>query len=326
MTSNTIGIKIANGEFYSIVGENLHEKKRLILTTVHDRQESAQIDLYRSSTRTMADAFYIGSLVLEGIEPLPKGQPSLELIISSSGTGEINASVVELGSSGRGEEQSLSVSLKTLDYEQPDQDQPDFDSDSNEPYATQLYERAVDKYLDDEKRRFPWLLVICGILVLAAIGLLLWFFVLRGDRPSISFNLFGRRNQTQQVVQAPAPAAPAAQPAAPAAPAPATPAPAAPPPAAPPPVIQAPPAPAAPATATPVRRQRPAPPVASYNVPAVIPREGVAYRVRWGDTLWDIAEAFCRNPWLYPRIAQFNNIRNPDLIISGTTIRVPPRN
>jgi nucleoid-associated protein YgaU len=67
-------------------------------------------------------------------------------------------------------------------------------------------------------------------------------------------------------------------------------------------------------------------PVWSYNVPAVIPREGVNYTIRSGDTLWDISEAFYRDPWLYPRIAQHNNIRNPNLIISGRTIRIPPRN
>jgi nucleoid-associated protein YgaU len=66
--------------------------------------------------------------------------------------------------------------------------------------------------------------------------------------------------------------------------------------------------------------------VLSYKVPATIPRDGVPYKIRWGDTLWDISAAFYRNPWLYPRIARFNNIRNPNLIISGTTIRIPPKN
>jgi nucleoid-associated protein YgaU len=74
-----------------------------------------------------------------------------------------------------------------------------------------------------------------------------------------------------------------------------------------------------------VPRSRPAPPVASYKVPTTIPPSGAPYRIRWGDTLWDISEAFYRNPWLYLRIARFNNIRNPDLIVSGTIIRIPPR-
>ena len=49
----------------------------------------------------------------------------------------------------------------------------------------------------------------------------------------------------------------------------------------------------------------------------------VAYRIKWGDTLWDIADAYYKNPWRYPRIARYNNIKNPDYIISGTTIRIP---
>ena len=79
---STIGIKIANGEFYSIVDENLRAKKRMILTTAHDKQRSVQIDLYKSYTRTMADALYMGSLVVENIRPRPKGEPSIELVIS----------------------------------------------------------------------------------------------------------------------------------------------------------------------------------------------------------------------------------------------------
>jgi nucleoid-associated protein YgaU len=88
------------------------------------------------------------------------------------------------------------------------------------------------------------------------------------------------------------------------------------------------PAPVVPPAAASVssKRTRPAAPVKSYKVPRTIPKEGFKYRIGWGDTLWDISEAFYRNPWLYPRIARFNKIRNPDLIISGTFIRIPPKN
>ncbi|MDR0404023.1 MAG: LysM peptidoglycan-binding domain-containing protein [Treponema sp.] len=47
--------------------------------------------------------------------------------------------------------------------------------------------------------------------------------------------------------------------------------------------------------------------------------------MRWGDTLWDISEAFYRNPWLYPSIVRYNRIRNPNLIVSGTEITIPAR-
>ena len=52
----------------------------------------------------------------------------------------------------------------------------------------------------------------------------------------------------------------------------------------------------------------------------------VIYRIKWGDTLWDLAESYYQNPWLYPKIAKANNIKNPDVIISGTDIEIPPLN
>ncbi len=52
------------------------------------------------------------------------------------------------------------------------------------------------------------------------------------------------------------------------------------------------------------------------------PKE-IVYKIKWGDTLWDLAATYYKNPWLYPKIAHYNNIKNPDYIIAGTTIRIP---
>lgn len=49
----------------------------------------------------------------------------------------------------------------------------------------------------------------------------------------------------------------------------------------------------------------------------------VKYHIRWGDTLWDLSESYYKTPWKYPKIARYNNIKNPDLIISGTDILIP---
>lgn len=49
----------------------------------------------------------------------------------------------------------------------------------------------------------------------------------------------------------------------------------------------------------------------------------ITYKIKWGDTLWDIANAYYKNPWRYRMIARYNNIKNPDYIISGTTIQLP---
>jgi hypothetical protein len=313
---STIGIKIANGEFYSIVEENSAVKKRLVLTTVHDKQRSVQIDLYKSFTKTMADALYIGSLVVENIKPRPKGEPSIEMVITSNKEGNITADAIDLDSSANGEHQFLNVSLKSMDEDSRDIDIPDFELEQNEAPPSGLYEKARAVKEEKEHRGFPWLIVILvGLLLIAAL-----LFFLRGYLPGASktgsTSSSGTTTQQTAVPSQPAPEpaqtaqpTPAAEPAKPAAP---------------PPVIEAPAKAPAPAAAS--SRTRPVPPVASYKVPTTIPKNGAPYKIRWGDTLWDIAEAFYRNPWLYPRIARFNNIRNPDLIISGTTIRIPPRN
>ena len=324
MASN-IGIKIANGEFYPIMEENSLIRKRLILTTVHDNQPSVQIDLYRSAANAMGDAQYIGSLVVEKIKPRPKGEPSIEMVISSNSSGEIIAEAIDLDTGAGGEHYVLTVSLRSLDETSRDMYIPDFELESNEEPPSSLYNKA--KKVRQEKGSSKAWIAIPIILIL--LGLLAAWLFLLGGMGVVKEKL--NRMAVEQMRRDPAPkqtepakqAEPATQ---------SEPARQAEPPkqtepvrqvVEPPPVIQAPASP-------PAQRQQPAsgtrPPVASYNVPATIPREGVDYRIRWGDTLWDIADAFYRNPWLYPRIARHNNIRNPNLIISGRTIRIPPRN
>ena len=51
--------------------------------------------------------------------------------------------------------------------------------------------------------------------------------------------------------------------------------------------------------------------------------EDIRYKIKWGDTLWDISEAYYKNPWKYKTIARYNGIKNPDKIISGTWILIP---
>ena len=68
------------------------------------------------------------------------------------------------------------------------------------------------------------------------------------------------------------------------------------------------------------------------ETPSVIPTipeetdnkiEFVQYKIKWGDTLWDLAETYYNNPWLYKKIASANSIPDPDKIIAGTTIVIP---
>jgi hypothetical protein len=344
--ASSIGIKIANGEFYPIMEENSSVKKRLILTTVKDNQPSVQIDLYRSADRTMADAQYIGSLVVEKIKPRPKGEPSIEMVISSNVNGDIAADAVDLDTSSGGEHCSLSVSIRALDETSRGMTYPDFELETNEEPPSGLYSQA-SKMRNRRSGKFSkWIIIILIILLL--LGLCAWWLFFMGGKDIVCSGLNklqarasaltskSEAPQEPEPVKQPEPvkAEPAPEPVKPPEPAPVKqpePEPVKPPepvkvePApAPPPVITAPAEPPAPKPQ--VTRKRPPPPVASFKVPATIPKEGFVYRIRYGDTLWDISEAFYRNPRLYPRIAKFNNIRNPNQIISGRRIRIPPKN
>jgi hypothetical protein len=329
--ASKIGIKIANGEFYPLLEENSLIKKRMILTTAHNNQPSVQIDLYRSAENVMSDAQYIGSLVVDNIKPKPKEEPSIELVISSDENGEIIADAVDLDTGSGGEHHVLNVSLKSLDETSRDMKLPHFELDTNEETSASLYQNASKIRQKKSRRSLTWLFVLIGLLLI--LGLLAaWLFFL-GGLDTVYPRIRGAMQNIHQEqplaaagqntlaapvsVREPEPASePVSQPVAEPEPVQQIEEPV--------PVIQAPAEPPAPRVQTSSRR--PPPPVASFNVPEVIPREGVVYRIRWGDTLWDISEAFYRDPWLYTRIARHNDIRNPNYIISGRNIRIPPRN
>src|SRR6185503_8533153 len=55
--------------------------------------------------------------------------------------------------------------------------------------------------------------------------------------------------------------------------------------------------------------------------PVLNPRHPDTYVVQTGDTLWDIASMFLRDPWLWPEIWQINpQVENPHLIFPGDTL------
>jgi nucleoid-associated protein YgaU len=76
----------------------------------------------------------------------------------------------------------------------------------------------------------------------------------------------------------------------------------------------------APAAQPEAARPPTSPPVAEQTIAG---SDGVWYRIKWGDTLWDLAATYYRNPWLYPRLAKANKIPNPDLIIAGRRLFIP---
>ncbi len=306
-----IGIRLADGKFYPILEEGAAAKKRLIVTTVKDDQPSVQIDVYRSSDGEVADT-YVGSLIIENIPPRSSGEPDIRLDVGLDDEGNLNAFARE---EITGEHQALAVSLKSLDeeekYDIPDFDfqedsELDLDTDSLPELSTvetttttkvrtvssqeipDFGEPAAERK-ESRKKLSPLLIGLLAALGVAIILIAAYFIytytVDRQPEPPVV-----------ATVQAPTPTpSPAPEPAKVETPAPA-----------PEPAKVETPAPA-PATAAPAKKA------------------GTWYKIRWGDTLWDLSIAYYRTPWLYPTIAKANKIKNPDLIISATWIYIPPR-
>lgn len=318
MNGSTIGIKIADGSFYPVLEDGFVGRKKLTLTTVKENQSKVQIDLYQGQGESLADSQYIGSLVIENIPPAARGEPGIDLLVGVSEEGDLEA---EASDQSTGEKQVLSLSLKTLSeeetYEIPEfemdrdevEEQPEesFEERSGDAEPAHAGESDSDDLEDrrlgtaDRRTEHPshgsWAVaavIILGLALIAAIGVILFLSLSKPAVPPLTAG------------KAEIPAAVADK----------TPAP-------PPPAVAAKPAPVEPPAAQPAAEQArtvqpPTPTVVKPSAPA-----GLQYRIKRGDTLWDISSTFYRDPWMYVKLAKANSIPNPDLILAGTKILIP---
>jgi hypothetical protein len=294
---STIGIKVADGSYYPVLEHGFTGTKKLTLTTAKNNQGKVQIDLYRGNGTTLSEAHYIGSLIIENIPPASKGEPEIELLLGIDDNGQLSARASD---SRTGETQDFSTTIATLSAEDT-YEEPEFEVEDTPPGRTDFEERPLtgESYpvTEEDRRRervhakgpnilLLVLFVIFGVLLVAAIA----YFVYRSI-PGPHVPPLGTAGAATAPAAQPTPAAQAPQTSTSSSPQ----------------AAQTPQA-AAPAAQTPSK-------------PAGT--GGVTYRIKNGDTLWDIAATYYRNPWLYPKLAKANSIRNPDLIFAGTRINIP---
>ncbi len=156
MDNGKIGIKVADGSFYPILDEGIAQKKRLVLTTVKDNQESVQIDLYKGFGEEMSDANYVGSLLVENIAPDAQGNAEIELVVGVDEEGNLETVAEDKKS---GEKQSLSVSLKNLEdsglYEVPDFSFEEDESELEDIFGDEEIEEGPEEELSLEGLEEP---------------------------------------------------------------------------------------------------------------------------------------------------------------------------
>jgi hypothetical protein len=317
MNTNKIGLKLADGEFYPVLEDGTAARKRLVVTTVQDGQPSVQIDLYRGEGPTIAGASYIGSLVVEGIPTMPKGEPDIRMDLGLADDGTLTAFAQEAST---GASQSLKVSLEALSeeekYEVPDfefsnagREESSFtdvdfeETDSLPPEAdsTQLLhdvrsEADAEEAMEKPKgKTLRIVLVLLALLILLALlGFLIYRFAIL---PAQTAKAPPVPAATAQIVPAPTPEPAKIEPPAPE------------------------PVAAAPAAVPAVAPTAPAPAKKAVS----FKKPGVNYKIKWGDTLWDLSYAYYRDPWVYMKIAKANKIKNPDLIICGDKLWIPAK-
>ncbi len=315
MKGTSIGIKLADGSFYPILQEGVPARKKLELTTVRDNQTKVQVHLFKSPNCSMDDAEYVDTLVVENLTPRPRQVPSIALSVSLDENDVLSAEVSDAES---GKHSDLKVSLQSLPQDEIF-DLPDFSFSPGPPEENGLsgdsfaesqssFEGLYDP--PEEKRKISRPVIIC--VICAVISILVLVAVLLVTGVWGTGLLSGREEymETETAVSSELPPVTGTVPAQPEL-------------SEPPPVPES--VPAAPAVENQVVIvEAPVVEPAKPEPPAKAP-EGTRYKIKWGDTLWDISYAYYKDPWLYKKIARANDIRNPDLIISGTYITIPPR-
>lgn len=219
---SSIGIRVADGDYYKVLDEGSRTKRRVVLTTVNDNQNSVHIDLYRGENGSLAAATFIGSLVIDNIDPAPKGNPEIELVLGIDEGGTLEATASDRAT---GERQSLSVSMSSLsqvdgeeapDFSLDERYQPSFGVSPEESSSLTAAGSGIVDAPARERSRPSALRIIAivffALVLLAIVALLIYRFALPREHAAPA------PAATPPPAAAPAPAPQAAAPAAPAKP------------------------------------------------------------------------------------------------------------
>jgi hypothetical protein len=290
-----IGIRLADRSVFQVFPDERPGKRRVILSTSHEGQDRVEIPIVRSTGDPVSRPapITLGTLRLEDLAVLPRDEQEIQLTLTLGAGGTLAVAATDAGS---GNVESISINL---------------------PQATAEAAYVVPESLTSlpakattaPRRLWPAILVLLVLIVL--LGGALWLAFGSADRPvdteTAENDVAGGEVLTRsrlddgesETAAAPAPSEPdetagAGGEEAPMAPEEST--------------AGAPTASASSAVASPDA----SPPVGS-----------IEYRIRRGDTLWDLANSFYGNPWLYPTLAETNRIPDPDLIYAEDKLTVP---
>ena len=118
VTPLSLGTEVANGSTSVIIPRNtaIPFKKSEIYTTAQDNQTGVNINVVQGERKMAEDNANLGSFLLNGIPPAPRGVPQIEITYEIDADGILNAKAQELST---GVEQSIIIdsSMKMSDRE-----------------------------------------------------------------------------------------------------------------------------------------------------------------------------------------------------------------
>lgn len=321
-----IGIKLADGTFYAVLEEGKPETKTLNLTTANNNQTCVMVDMFRSESGVLDDAEYIDTLKIENLNEHPNGEPSLSFSLTLDQNNQLIAKIKDMETGTESDStiplisrtpeeleipddytistQSDEIFDEKLDFStegEPEEEEPLFIASNNASSSEDLFnfqglydketemgDSSYHKEEEPKKSKISVLIcVCCAVICILATLILLLFFPIRSNIKKSRANGVTANGETVIIEEEE-------------------------------PVI--PKAPEAKENEILVIKD------AKTVEPAVtqkVSTKNVEYKIKWGDTLWDISQTYYKNPWKYKNIASYNKIKNPDHIISGTIITIP---
>ena len=110
VTPHSLGIGTVAGYCEELIRRNVRvplEMKRMF-TTAHDRQDSVRIRVCSGESRRIDDNLILGDLVLDGLEPRPRGETQIEVTVQIDASAILNVRARD-PKTGREQRASLDV-------------------------------------------------------------------------------------------------------------------------------------------------------------------------------------------------------------------------